>query len=447
MPDQPKGVADHPAKSEMEAIWRSGGRAKEILLFLEENSLPLVKESTIARYGQRFWNEKIRISSDASAAEIADTLQEIEDSGIASVVKMGFTKKKFPGWEKIDGQNVQVEKESTSWNVDLVPAPPLPDKASIGDFKISIRGVKKLSKPSGWNLAVVVPDPQIGYHRDVDGVLTTTHDESALDVAHQITAYLQATYGVDLTVILGDNHDFSAFSSHRTAPGYIINTQLEIDRFGTEVAIQRGLAPQAEIVVLSGNHDDRINKAILDKVPGLSGISKANSREPVLSIGNLCRFDEYNIISIESYPDGEYWANDYLRFEHGHIASSAPGSTSAKYLADSKVSTIFGHTHRQELVYTRIRERSSSRPIFAGSPGTTARIDGVLPSSSTGITSSGTQAGKKTEKWQQGIFVVWYQPEGDQKAIVEPVLIEEGSAFYAGSIYQSTVDKNGISYE
>ena len=443
MTDHPKGVADHPAKDEMEEIWRSGGRAKDIIAYLQDNSLPIIKESTIARYGQRFWNEKIRISSDASAEEIAETLQEIEDSGIASVVKMGFTKKKFPGWEKIDGQNVQVEKESTSWNVDLIPAPPLPSKASVTDFKISIRGAKKLSKPSGWNLCVVIPDPQIGYHRGVDGELTTTHDESALDVAHQITGFLETSYGVDLSVILGDNHDFSAFSSHRTAPGYMTNTQLEIDRFGTEVAIQRSLTPNAEIVVLSGNHDDRLNKAIVDKIPALSGISKANSREPVLSIANLCRFDEYNIVSIEAYPDGEYWANDYLRFEHGTIASSTPGSTAAKYLADSRVSTIFGHTHRQELVYTRIRERGSSRPIFAGTPGTTARIDGVLPSSSTGINSSGKQTAKKTEKWQQGIFVVWYQPEGDQKAVVEPVLIEDGCAFYNGSIYESSVDKNG----
>jgi hypothetical protein len=94
-------------------------------------------------------------------------------------------------------------------------------------------------------------------------------------------------------------------------------------------------------------------------------------------------------------------------------------------------------------VYTRIRERGSSRPIFAGTPGTTARIDGVLPSSSTGINSSGKQTAKKTEKWQQGIFVVWYQPGGDQKAVVEPVLIEDGCAFYNGSIYESSVDKNG----
>jgi hypothetical protein len=137
MSETPKGVADHPAKNLMEEIWRSGGRAKEIVEFLSENSLPLVKESTIARYGQRFWTENMTISvENSSAAEIASTLQDIEESGLAHVVKLGYSKKKFPGWEKVDGQNVQVEKESTAWNVDLLPLPPQPAKAEIGKFSV-----------------------------------------------------------------------------------------------------------------------------------------------------------------------------------------------------------------------------------------------------------------------------------------------------------------------
>jgi hypothetical protein len=443
MSENPRGVADHPAKDQMQEIWQAGGRAKDIVNYLEENGLPIIKESTVARYGQRFWSEKVRITSDASTDEIASVIREIEDAGMAHVTKMAYTKKRYPGWEKIDGENIQVEKESSGWNIDIVPAGPLPEKATIAPIKVSARGFKKRSKPEGWKLCVAIPDPQIGYYRSVDGELTTTHDEAALDIAHQITTFLENEYGVDLTIILGDNHDFSAFSSHRSAPGYTINTQLEIDRFGTEVALQRKITPDAEIVVLSGNHDDRLNKAIVDRLPGLVGISKANSREPLLSIANLCRFDEYNIKSIESYPDGEFWVNDYLRFEHGSIVSGSPGATAAKYLADSRVSTIFGHTHRQELVYGRIRERDGSRPIFAGTPGTTARIDGVLPSGQTGITSAGKQAGKRTEKWQQGIFVVWYQDGGDQKAAVEPVLIEDGSALYSGQIFNATVTKNG----
>jgi len=444
MAENPKGVADHPAKDLMEEIWKSGGRAKDIVAFLEDNSLPIIKQTTIARYGQRFWNEEIKVITDSkSSYGIASTIKQIEENGIGRVVKVSHSKKTYPGWEKIDGENVQVEKESNSWNIDLLPALPQPSAASIGSFKINVKGLRKLTKPKGWNVSIVIPDPQIGYFRDVDGNLTTTHDESALNIAHQIGTYIDRTYGLDLTVILGDNHDFSAFSVHRTAPGYTCNTQLEIDRFGTEVAIQREINPNGEIVVLSGNHDDRLNKIIVDKIPGLVGISKSNSREPILSISNLCRFDEYDIVSVESYPDGEYWANEYLRFEHGSKVSAAPGSTAAKYLADSRVSTIYGHTHRQELVYSRIRGKGWTRPIFAGTPGTTARIDGVLPSGQTGINSKGKQSGNYTEKWQQGVFVVWYQPEGDQKAIVEPVLIEEGSAFYSGQIFESTVNKNG----
>jgi len=453
----PKGVADHPAKDQMEAIWRGGGRAKQIVAWLEEQGLPPVSEKTVARYGQRFWTEKVTIrTEDAEPEELNSFLEEIEAAGLGVVTKIGFSKKKYPGWEKIDGQNVQVDKESVAQTIEIAPVHvPQLSPARLPDIHISSpytstqssrkpsKAPRSRSKPSGWSLAIVIPDPQIGFHRGTDGALTATHDEQALNICHQIALDLETDYGIDTWAYLGDNLDFASFTNHRSAPGYTGNTQLEIDRFGTEVAVARSIAQDAEIVALAGNHDNRGINTLVDKVPGLVGISKANTREPVLSIANLCRFDEYNIKYIESYPDGEYWLNDYLRLEHGTAISGTPGGTAAKHLAGSKVSTIFGHTHRQELVWTTINERHGARDIFAGTPGTTARVDGVLPSGQTGITSKGTQAGKKNEKWQQGLFVVWYQTGGAQEAIPEPVKIRNGKALYNGRIYEATVDPNG----
>lgn len=778
---RPKGVADHPAKDQMEAIWRGGGRAKQIVAWLEEQGLPPVSEKTVARYGQRFWTEKVTIrTEDAEPEELNSFLNEIESAGLGVVTKIGFSKKKYPGWEKIDGQNVQVDKESVAQTIEITPVHvPQLSPARLPDIHISSpysstkssrsrsKAPRSRSKPPGWSLAVVIPDPQIGFHRGTDGALTATHDEQALNICHQIALDLETDYGIDTWAYLGDNLDFASFTNHRSAPGYTGNTQLEIDRFGTEVAVARSIAQDAEIVVLAGNHDclsedtlaiteeglkpysdlevgekilscndaqepvwlpiqavhvydyegpmykigsavnmlatpnhrvvgfpitnyhpgkgnwkeslagklsrtnipvacinnkpdlpgitdeeirliawglsdshvndwgywtfyqreskvqrlldlldhfgmeyrlyrrerditeicgkvlkkkpeasydvsvcaedskniisplidskdylpdvlwnlssrqvevfldemvytdgsiptrgdedslsrviyhsrdtrydlqmlfllngiscslteyrpshwrlnickrpvrrvdassvspeqysgkvwcvtvengrffasrdghpfltgnSRLSNTLVDKVPHIVGISKANTREPVLSIANLCRFDEYNIKYVESYPDGEYWLNDYLRLEHGTAVSGTPGGTAAKHLNGSKVSTIFGHTHRQELVWTTINERHGARDIFAGTPGTTARVDGVLPSGQTGITSKGTQAGKKNEKWQQGLFIVWYQTGGAQEAIPEPVKIRNGKALYNGRIYEATVTSNG----
>ena len=441
--NKPKGVADHPAKEQMEAIWRSGGRAKDIVAFLEDNDLPVVSQRTIARYGQRFWNEKVNIKLDSSES-LDSVLDQLGSYGTIS--KINYTTKKYPGWEKVNGENVQVDKESTHQTIEIIPKNDIPklfEKAVLPDIKIVGKKKNSSSKPDGWKLAVVLPDMQIGYHRSVDGTFTTTHDEAAIDVAHQVLLHVENQYGVDLVMVLGDNLDFASFSSHRSAPGYLVNTQLEIDRFGTEVATLRSISNDAEIVVLHGNHDDRLNKAIVDKIPALTGISKANTRTPVLSISNLCRFDEYNITYKETYPDGEYWANDYLRFEHGSLVSSAPGSTAAKYLNGSRVSTVYGHIHRQELVYSRILERNGSRTIFAGSPGCLSRIDGMIPSGQTGISSSGTQLGQKHEKWQQGLWLIWYQDSGSQKAAPEPVVIENGTAVFGGQVFESTMNING----
>jgi hypothetical protein len=42
--------------------------------------------------------------------------------------------------------------------------------------KCSVKPVKGLPKPEGWRTAVIVPDAQIGYYRDAEGELVSTHD-------------------------------------------------------------------------------------------------------------------------------------------------------------------------------------------------------------------------------------------------------------------------------
>ena len=94
-------------------------------------------------------------------------------------------------------------------------------------------------------------------------------------------------------------------------------------------------------------------------------------------------------------------------------------------------------------MYSRVLERNGSRTIFAGSPGCLSRIDGMIPSGQTGISSSGTQLGQKHEKWQQGLWLIWYQDSGSQKAAPEPVVIENGTAVFGGQLFESTMNING----
>jgi hypothetical protein len=434
---QPKGVSDHPAKELMEQIWRDGGKAKDIALILEEQGYPPIQQSTIARYGQRYWTEKVRIQSDsASPADLKNVLDEIESSGLGTVTKIGYSKKQYANGNEGISQTIEVKPSQ---------ATPTLERAEIGKFKINIRSAKRQPKLSDVRLALVLPDMQIGYHRNMDGSLTTCHDEAAIDVAHQIIGELDLEYGIDLVVNLGDNLDLPGFSSHRSAPGFMgpDMTKLAIDRYGTELAMQRALAPDATIVAFNGNHENRLNNTIVDKMPALHGISRAGDTDPVLSIGYLCKYDEYDITGIDTYPDGVYWANDHLRFLHGSAASSALGATAAKHLGSAKVSSVYGHIHRQELLYATVQDAHSARDIFAGSPGCLARIDGVLPSGQTGISSKGGQAGIKRERWQHGMFIIWYEPDGEQLAWCQPISILNGNAVLNGKRFTASVNPNG----
>ena len=447
MTDTPKGVGDHPAKEQMKDLWQQGFKAKAIVEWLEAEGLPVISQSTIARYGQRNWNEKVTVQVEETSVEsLSQTIDKLQET-LGFVNKVAFSTKKYQGWDKVDGVSIPAEKESTSQVIEIIPQIKLPlEPAEIAPISINILSSDLGKKPKGWSLGVHVPDMQIGYHRDADGNLTTSHDESAIDVFHQIMGDLNESCGIDLVVNAGDNLDFPEFSTHRSAPGFLQNTQLTIDRAGTEGATQRALAPDAEIIWLEGNHEYRFIKEITDKLPNLLGLSRAGHRVPVLSLSNLLRFDEYDIDYRDSYPDAHYWANDYLRFEHGSAVSGTPGGTSAKHLSAAANSSLFGHIHRQELVWSRKQTATSSRPYFAGSPGTLARIDGSLPSSRTGIKATGRQTKRKgTENWHQGIIVFLYEKEGEQRALPESVFIDNGYTIFRGKEYKATKDENGKS--
>ena len=79
----PKGVADHPAKDEIERLWEGGLRGKEIVSFLKEQGLPVVASSTINRYGQRYWST-VRIVTDGkdTLATLSSEIDSINASDV-----------------------------------------------------------------------------------------------------------------------------------------------------------------------------------------------------------------------------------------------------------------------------------------------------------------------------------------------------------------------------
>lgn len=445
----PKGVADHPAKDLMQDLWLQGKRAAEIVQELEDRDLPPVKRSTIARYGQRFWSDPehatTTFESDfVSAKGLEQTLAMAQ--GLGDVRKVSVINKQFPGWEKIDGENVQVDKFSATQSIEFTPRETvdfLSDiKPIVNPRPLKIVDAPKKAKPKGFNLLVDFPDSQMGYFRDADGSMIPIHDESAIDVSLQILGYLEWSEGVDVIVNQGDDLDFAEFSSHRSAPGYKGHLQANLSRHTSHLATQREIASSAEIIQLWGNHESRLEKFLVDKAPDLLGVCVVDTDMPVLSVANLCRYDDYGITWDLPYPHGSYWANDYLRFTHGTTSSGIPARAASKSLTDAPgISVVYGHDHYQALARDRVLTREGMREVFSASAGCLCRTDGLVPSSSSGIGANGKATAK--ERWQQGILIIYFEPENLQRAIVEPVHISNGSAVFRGITFESTVDSDG----
>jgi len=299
---------------------------------------------------------------------------------------------------------------------------------------IKLPAVKaKPSKETAWKTAANIPDVQIGFYRLSDDTLEPTHDEDAISVA---LALVKASKP-DLVVLVGDNLDLPEFGKYLTTAPFHRTTQAAIDRATVLSAELRNAAPNARIIWIAGNHEERLPRYIATNAAASFGLRRGNTPDswPVLSVPYLCRFDEYGIEYLPGYPASMFWINDRLRVVHGDRVNSS-GVTASKYLAREKVSVLYGHIHRREWAEITRQDHDGPRTVLAASPGCLARIDGAVPSTKGGTDLDGRPIIGRHEDWQQGIAFVEYQ-EGDSPFHLELVPIREGQARWRGTDYIS----------
>ena len=286
-----------------------------------------------------------------------------------------------------------------------------------------------------WKIAMVLPDPQIGYRRDLNsGELQSFHDEGAMEVALQVIRDVDPHEIVNL----GDTADFAEFSRFEQEPGFALTTQTTLDFSHDYLARQRANAPSVErIRLMRGNHDERLQKAVIANAKAAFGLRQAKTEPeswPVMSIPHLLRLDDLGVEYVDGYPSGIAWINDNLACIHGHRVKST-GSTAAQVVDDERVSIIFGHIHRIEMQYRTRRVRAGAKTSFAACPGCLCRLDGSVPSTKGSIDAFGRSV-PTVENWQQGIAVIPYVP-GDGPFSYEQVFIHEGTGIFRGKVYEA----------
>jgi len=160
---------------------------------------------------------------------------------------------------------------------------------------VNITAPKPAKKPkTKHKVAIALPDPQIGGRFLFDRGWDPFHDEAAMDVALQLVSFLEETDRVDWVINLGDFLDLPSQGRFDQEAGFAGTTQQAIDRGHLFLQQQRAAAgPEAEIVLIEGNHDRRLEKYILSNSAAAWGLKRANMDElPVMSLPYLLRLDE-----------------------------------------------------------------------------------------------------------------------------------------------------------
>ena len=297
---------------------------------------------------------------------------------------------------------------------------------------VKVPSRKVSTSPSDSKTAVILPDIQFGYFRRSDEELEAIHDESALTVALAITKAAKP----DKVVLVGDNLDLAEFGKYRTTPAMQRTTQATIDRATIFLAELRKAAPEAEIVWIAGNHDERLSNMILDNAKAAFGLRRGNVPEswPVLSVPHLCRMNEFGVKYLTGYPAAKYWITEKLEVIHGTKVASN-NSTAHKYLNSGIThSVIYGHIHRIEYAEKTIEKMDGQDIVVAASPGCLARTDGAVPSTK-GATDLDGRPLPVVENWQTGMCVVPYN-EDTAEFTIEMIPIRNGRATWRGKTYE-----------
>lgn len=367
--------------------------------------------------------------SRETLGKIADLLDRsgIDIADVGRVQKMnvwqGFHKDADGNAQTVDMMGITLSPkwaEGPSWPV-IVPGPV---------YRLAKPPVRAV-KASGWQTAVIPPDMQCGYYRGPADQLEPIHDEAAIGITLAVIRDTQP----ELVVLVGDNADFAEFGKYRLSPAFQRTTQATIDRLALLCAQLRDAAPNARIVWLAGNHEERLPNMLIDNAVAAFGIRKGGAPDswPVMSMPYLCRMDEYGIEYLPGYPASSFWINDRLRVIHGHKVRSG-GSTAHAYLATEKTSVIYGHVHRREYGARTREDRDGPKEIMAASPGCLARIDGSVPSTKGGTDLDGRPL-PVVEDWQQGFAVVRFEA-GDGRFDYTNVAIHDGWAMWQGKEYR-----------
>lgn len=231
-----------------------------------------------------------------------------------------------------------------------------------------------------------VTDPHFGFRRQLDGELTPMHHRKFLSGVLGVAAMTRP----DVVLWAGDMLDMADFSSFKTEPELLFNVQLAgietswlLSQFGETCDRQ---------IVLEGNHDERLNRALIQNMKSAYQIRPVDELDgpPLMSVPRFLGLSGLDIEWVGGYPDSQVRIGS-IKFMHGKIARKGSAKTVGAMIDSAACSKIFGHIHRYELASKYIAD--TDEEVFVGSPGCACER--------TQVPGAGLEA-----NWQLGAFFI-----------------------------------------
>ena len=268
--------------------------------------------------------------------------------------------------------------------------------------------------------AVIVPDLQAGYAwRNRYQYLEPMHDRKAMDAVLGLIREMNPHY----VVLLGDMLDFAPWSTRfPRKPEYQQTTQPVIDELHWWLAEMRSSAPGAKIVYMAGNHEERMTKAMVEKLSEATHLTRAFEESPALSVRNLLRLDDLDIEYVGPYG-ADWWLWDRIRVNHGSKVRSGGGATAMAIAKTARWSEVYGHVHKVELMQKTFHGPFGRNVITAASPGCLCRVDGSVPGVS------------QNPDWQQGCGIATLDEDSGQ-VHMQMLPIYDGSLVWDGRVIE-----------
>jgi hypothetical protein len=377
---------------------------------------------------QSSFEQNINIAEASTKGKRVKTLEDLEieceiDKDVWKVDRWSSNKWEVGAKDKGTGE-IRIEPlyQIKAWLTKYIPDKTVfpviaPIQVSLPDNTGEVNVVGK----SELKCALVIPDSQIGYKRDIDtGKLVPFHDRKAINLTVQIASFLKP----DRIIFLGDMIDLPDWTDKfLKSPEFYWTTQPSLIELSYWIACLRSIVPKAEIDYIEGNHENRMNKSIISNLIAAYNLRPTNGMDhyPAMSIPSLLGLKDLNVNYYDNYPKDEVWINNNLRCRHGSIAKKGGGSTSKAVLKDIFISEIYGHSHRFEYSCKTVRTSKGTETFRIFSPGTLAKIDGSVPSNAS------------QEDWQQGLGLVYY---GKYDFDIVPISINDGKCIMNNMILE-----------